>query len=74
MKLATTTAVYLTLAAAAVWLFAGGDWSHFRGNDTNSVSREANLPVTFGEDKNVAWKVPLPGRGPSSPIVVAGRV
>lgn len=74
MKPARTTATYLTLAAAVVWLFAGGDWLHFRGSDTNSVSNEKNLPVTFDDNKNVAWKVPLPGRGPSSPIVVAGRV
>jgi outer membrane protein assembly factor BamB len=65
------------VAAAAVCSFAGADWLHFRGTDTNSVSDEKNLPVTFAgdqQDKNVAWKVPLPGRGPSSPIVVAGRV
>jgi outer membrane protein assembly factor BamB len=77
MKRATTTAIHLTLAAAVVGLLAGGDWLHFRGSDTNSVSQEKNLPITFGQDKhdkNVAWKVPLPGRGPSSPIVVAGRV
>jgi outer membrane protein assembly factor BamB len=74
MKRARATAIQLTVAAAAVCLFAGGDWLHFRGTDTNSVSDEKNLPVTFADDKNVAWKVPLPGRGPSSPIVVAGRV
>ena len=74
MKRATRTVIRLTLAAAAVCCFGGGDWSHFRGNDTNSVSAETNLPVTFDDEKNVAWKVPLPGRGPSGPIVVAGRV
>lgn len=70
----TAARVYLSLAAVAVGLFAGADWTHFRGNDTNSVSPEKNLPVTFGPGKNVAWKVPLPGRGPSGPIAVAGRV
>lgn len=71
MKRAT---IHLTLAAGAICLFAGGDWRHFRGTHTNSVSRETNLPVSFDENRNVAWKAPLPGRGPSSPIVVAGRV
>ena len=69
-----TVTIRLTLAAAAVCLFGGGDWRHFRGSDTNSVSGEKNLPVTFNQQQNVAWKVPLTGRGPSSPIVVGGRV
>lgn len=31
-------------------------------------------PVEFGEDKNVKWKVPIPGRGHSSPIVVGDQI
>ena len=53
---------------------AGADWRHFRGTDNTSVSGEKNLPTRFGPTENVAWKAPLPGSGPSSPIVVAGRV
>ena len=68
--------IYLQLAAAVatVCLCAGSDWLQFRGTDNRSVSGEKNLPKRFGDDQNVAWKVPLPGRGPSSPLVVAGRV
>jgi len=62
------------LALAALCAFAGGDWRQFRGTDNNSVSVAKGLPITFGPRKNVAWKAPLPGRGPASPIVVAGRV
>jgi outer membrane protein assembly factor BamB len=50
------------------------DWRHFRGTDNTSVSGEKNLPTRFGPTENVAWKAPLPGTGPSSPIVAAGRV
>jgi outer membrane protein assembly factor BamB len=53
---------------------AGADWRHFRGTDNTSVSDDKNLPTRFGPTENVAWKAPLPGTGPSSPIVVAGRV
>lgn len=60
--------------AAAIVFAAGADWTHFRGNDTNSVSQQRNLPVALERHDYVAWKTPLPGRGPSSPIVVAGRV
>ncbi len=69
-----TTAIQLALAAAAVGLFAGSDWRQFRGTDNRSISTETNLPTTVDAKENVAWKIPLPGRGPSSPIVVGGRV
>ena len=60
--------IRIVFAAAAVSLFAGSDWTHFRGNETNGVSNETNLPVHLDAEKHVAWKVPLPGRGPSGPI------
>jgi outer membrane protein assembly factor BamB len=51
-----------------------GDWLQFLGNEVASESAGKDLPTSFGPAKNVAWKVPLPGCGPSSPIVVGGRV
>jgi len=62
------------LALASIGVFAGGDWLQFRGTDNRSVSDESGLPTSFGPEENVAWKVPLVGRGPSSPIVVGGKV
>ena len=64
----------LALTMALVGVSAGSDWLHFRGTDNQSVSDQKDLPKTFSDAENVAWKVPLPGRGPSSPLVVAGRV
>ncbi|MGA2034285.1 MAG: PQQ-binding-like beta-propeller repeat protein [Thermoguttaceae bacterium] len=66
----------LACAALIVCVSGGGDWRQFRGNDNTAVSKETGLPRTFDLEtgRNVAWKAPLPGRGPSSPIVVSGRV
>ena len=64
----------LLAAVAVVGLFGGGDWPQFHGPDNSSVSAEKGLPKTFSDTENLAWKAPLPGRGPSSPIVVGGRV
>jgi len=52
------------------------DWPQFRGAKSDSVSNTAPPPTQWSDadGKNIAWKVPLPGKGPSSPIVVAGRV
>ncbi len=46
----------------------------FRGSNGGSVSEELGLPIEIGPRKNLAWKIELPGRGPSSPIVVGDRV
>jgi outer membrane protein assembly factor BamB len=50
------------------------DWPQFRGPDGQGHSSEQGLPVEWSEQKNVAWKVPVPGRGWSSPVVADGRV
>src|SRR3982074_762877 len=52
---------------------AGGEWPQFRGPGNAGVSGEAKLPEEWGADKNVAWKVKVPGYGWSSPIVWGNR-
>lgn len=63
----------LLLACGTCW-FAGADWAQFRGPDGTSVASSVTLPTTWTDTQNVAWKAELPGRGPSSPIVVGNRV
>ena len=53
---------------------AAEDWPQFRGPGGQGQSSEVGLPIQWGESKNVAWKVPVPGRGWSSPVVARGRV
>lgn len=55
---------------------SAADWLQFRGNAGSGVAADSSLPTTWNNqpNENVAWKVELPGRGCSSPIVVAGRV
>ncbi len=60
--------------AMGIVVLAGADWRRFRGNDSLGVSPETGLPTKFSEKENVAWKAPLPGAGPSGPIVVGDRV
>lgn len=50
------------------------DWPQFRGPGGQGQSPERGLPVEWSETANVAWKVPVPGRGWSSPVVGGGRV
>jgi outer membrane protein assembly factor BamB len=49
-------------------LFAG-NWPQWRGPNVNSVSDEKNLPVHWGKSENVAWRLPMPSRSGSTPII-----
>jgi len=49
-----------------------GDWRQFRGNLINSVAQE-DLPTELSGE-TIAWKVDLPGRGLSGPIVVGDKL
>lgn len=65
--------LFSLLATAPVGLSAQG-WPQFRGPDGQGHSGERGLPIDWSESKNIAWKVPVPGRGWSSPVVADGRV
>lgn len=76
--------VGMTLAGGLLCGSVGfADWRQFRGNDSSSVVADANLPASWQDSdepgeksarKNIPWKVALPGRGLSSPIIVGNRV
>lgn len=48
-------------------------WSRFRGNSGAGLI-SSDLPVTWSDSENLAWKTKLPGKGSSSPVVVGDRV
>lgn len=53
---------------------AGNDpWPRFRGAEGNGVSAAQNLPVKWSES-DLRWKVNLPGKGHSSPVVWRDRI
>ena len=68
--LASIAVLVLVVRAAAV----AEDWPQFRGPGGQGHSTEQGLPIEWSESKNVAWKVPVAGRGWSSPVVSGGRV
>jgi outer membrane protein assembly factor BamB len=49
-------------------------WAQWRGPDATGVSSTATPPLEWSETKNIKWKVEIPGRGSSSPIVWGDRV
>ncbi len=50
------------------------DWPQFRGPSGQGHSSERGLPLTWGETRNVVWKVPMPGLGWSSPVIQGDQI
>jgi outer membrane protein assembly factor BamB len=65
---AILTALLLTGAARAE------QWPEFRGPGAQGHSPETGLPLEWSETNNVAWKVPVPGLGWSTPVIANGKV
>ncbi len=61
----------LFLLPASVW---AADWPQWRGPGGGGVAREQGLPVRWDAGENIRWKVELPGRGLSAPVIARGRV
>lgn len=53
---------------------AAGDWPDFRGPGGEGSAAGCNPPAEWNLEKNVRWKVPIPGKGWSSPIVRGDRI
>ena len=49
-------------------------WPQWRGPHATGVSKTANPPTEWSETKNIRWKVEVPGRGSSTPVVWGDRV
>ncbi len=50
------------------------DWPQFRGPTGQGHSDEQSLPLHWSETSNVRWKVAIPGKGWSSPVVQGDRI
>ncbi|MCH7988166.1 MAG: PQQ-binding-like beta-propeller repeat protein [Planctomycetes bacterium] len=50
------------------------DWTEFRGPTGQGLSSAKNLPVRWSSTENVRWKVEIPGKGWSSPVVFRDRI
>jgi outer membrane protein assembly factor BamB len=64
----------------ALMTFLGGDpqptqqWPHWRGPLATGAAPNADPPTIWDEKTNVRWKVAVPGRGSSTPVIWGDRV
>src|SRR5688500_17383640 len=74
--------ILVSIAVVCVALAAqvlAEDWRQFRGANVDGISAERGLPSEWGAEvdgkqQNVAWKLEIPGKGWSSPVLSRGRL
>jgi len=49
-------------------------WPQWRGPAANGVALHSNPPLQWSEEKNIKWKIEVPGKGLSSPIIWGDKV
>src|SRR5690606_31984274 len=52
----------------------GKDWPVWRGPQGNNIARGPAAPTEWDDVKNVHWKVSIPGRGHSSPVIMGDHL
>ena len=66
------------LAAALALALAGpaaaDNWPQWRGPKNDGVAPAKNVPATWSDSENVAWKLPMPGRAGATPCVWGDRI
>lgn len=60
------TQVLLALLSSITF---AANWPQWRGPSANGVAEDAHPPATWSATQNIAWKVEVPGRGHSQPVV-----
>jgi outer membrane protein assembly factor BamB len=68
-RLAAIIVLYWSATAAPA-----ADWPQWRGPANDGHSPDSGLVTEWGPDKNLVWKLPLPGPGSGTPCVWGDRV
>jgi outer membrane protein assembly factor BamB len=74
MRRATLRSILGVVALAAVAQADPEEWSGWRGPRRDGTSRESGFPLRWSATENVLWKVSVPGKGHSSPVVWGERI
>lgn len=67
----------IALLAPVLTYSADGDaaqaWLQWRGPHNNGVA-ESDAALRFSDSENVTWRIPIPGKGHSTPVISDGRL
>ncbi len=63
------------LVGSTATFATAADWSRFRGPNGSGVATDTDpVPDSWSAEKNLKWKIALPGPGSSCPIIVGDKV
>jgi outer membrane protein assembly factor BamB len=62
------------LATTLVCPTATADWPQFRGPTGQGHANVASLPIKWSETENIRWKITIPGKGWSSPVIAGDQI
>jgi len=74
MKLSMARLVLGFVAVASLAHAGNEEWSGWRGPRRDGTSTETGFPLKWSATEGVLWKVPIPGKGHSSPVVWGDRL
>src|ERR1035437_2080710 len=63
----------LLICGCAIAADAPDAWPRWRGPEFNGVAR-GDAPLTWSDKDHIAWKVQVPGKGHSSPVIWGDRI
>ncbi len=66
-------AIFSLLATHCLIFAANADWPQFRGPNSSAIA-ESEGPAEYRGEESIAWKLKLPGRGLSCPIIIGDNV
>src|SRR5262245_46491193 len=61
----------IALAAQSSW---AENWPQWRGPNNNGVSGEKSAPIEWNREKNIAWRLEMPGSSAATPAVWGDRI
>ncbi len=64
---------FAALIAVPVSVWANDDWAQWRGPNNDGMAL-GSAPVEWSDTRNIAWRVPVPGRGHSSPVIWGDKI
>lgn len=79
MKMILSVTRIIVVASVVTLLVASScsqkqNWPQFRGPGSNMLTEAMNLPLEWGNDKNVKWTYKMEGSGWSSPVVWDNKI
>ncbi len=75
MNVRRTVAIFLTLfGCCSLSVVYPADSPQWRGPNGQGHAAATGLPVTWSDSANVAWKLKVPGRGWSSPVIAGSQI